>query len=282
MDGCTPEPLAGRARPYEGRGVHLFGTLASPSSSTGFLQPTKRIGRWAQRGAGDCCGLWMIETTIVEIIRGVSEIPLTPLPDIDFGNGVPLPTGAVRVRNRGQLKLVVNAEMAASDREFFMDTNQTLEVSASCICGEYFVPENFVDVTQFTAAELAAVPAVTGLVVDAMLYVAFTRLEQSVGDRECTYTTHLHVPADTSGVIPIPPFATEVTIYQDTQGAASAQWTQWIGDPSVGLPLQIGTIPWVLGQRKTLEEIVLPDATHLQTDQDVDQRFFTMRWTIRP
>jgi hypothetical protein len=257
----------------------LFGSIADPASPDGYFPIARIVGNWQPHGLDCGCGLWMVQSSVVEILR--SSEGSNPLPLTSFGDGIALPAGAVRVRGRSQVKLWVSAEVSTINRQWFQDVGQTIEVNADCVCLGYGVPNNFVEITPLNENSTTLIRE--GLVVDVWLSVAITRLEAPVGDNEVCFTNNLFVPANTQRSIAVPPFAREVTIYQTTAGAASALWTQWYGDPLVVAgSVQAGALPWLAGQRRTEQESVIPDVTHLLTDMDAADRFFTLRWVIRP
>jgi hypothetical protein len=158
-----------------------------------------------------------------------------------------------------------------------------LELNADRVCVDWLGPVNMYDVSDITPGMVPPARG-PGFVVDEWLGISLVRMEESVGSNTVTLTTHIFVPAGTQGVITVPPFATEVTVYQDpTLGAAAVSWTMMYGNPTIlGNVIPIGVIPFIAGARKSMENIELPDVTHIQTDADNSDRFFTMRWTIRP
>ncbi len=279
-------PLQGRIQPLEGKSIRLFGSIADPASPAGFLTPNRMVGTWQpQLPLGCGCGLMMVQSSVVQITRSSDEgVLLLPLSqDIGiFDNSAALPAGASRSPGRSQVKLYIAGEASTNARRWYQDVGQTVEFNADCAGVSYFVPSNFYEV-----APGQPMPGRDGLVVDVYLSVSIYRLEQAVGNNEVIYTQHIYIPAPEEGVssavIPVPPFATEVTIYQNLLGIASAMWTQWYGDPSVvPLAVQAAGLPWIAGARRTQQESLLPDVTHLRTELDNSERFYTLRWVIRP
>lgn len=281
MSDCSDRDLSGRMRPLEGKALRLFGSISSTvgPDGSGYLPPVRMVGNWQPQKRQGCeCGLWMIQSSVVEILRSAEELTLFPLNNVNvFNPNSALPAGAVRAPGRSQVKLNITAEASTTARTWQQDVGQTLEVNADCIGISYFVPDNFYEVPGLT------MPARSGLVVDVYLSVSLNRLEQSVGNNEAILTTNLFVPGGTQGVVTVPAFAREVTIYQTTDGIASALWTQWYGNPAVVAgSVQAGVLPWIAGSRRTEQESLLPDVTHLRTDLDDLDRFYTLRWLIRP
>lgn len=285
MNDCDSEhPLQGRIRPLEGKNIYLFGSLASaPADPSTYFAPTRAVGYWQPQGKVGCgCGCWMIQASTVEVLRSASEVVIAPLGNVSqvIGPNTALPVGAVRARGRSQLKLQVTAEASTTARTFFMDVGQTIELNADCIGIQYLAPDNFVEISGGQNLSVLR----SGLVADVYTSVSLNRIEQSVGATEAIFTTNLFVTANTLLSVPVPPFAREVTIYQNSLGASSVQWTQWYGDPiTVAGSIEAASLPWIAGLRRTQQETLIPDVTHLRTDADANaDRFFTLRWVIRP
>lgn len=276
------QPFQGRLRQLQGKTLHLFGSIFNPAGPTGagYIAPTRLIGYW--RSPCDCvgCGTYTIASGVMELLRS-SDVGLSPLPFDSFGENNTLPAATTRARGRSQIKLRVSAEIGTTWRQFFMDVGQTVEVNAECVCVDYLVPENMYEV--YDRPDQEPLPTREGLVIDAQLSVGISRLEETVGATEAIFTTNIFVPLNTQPTIAVPPYAREVTVYQTTPGGAAALWTQWYGDPNVTVgSVQAGVLPWLAGQRRTQQESVIPDVTHLEVDQDASDRFFTLRWVIRP
>lgn len=287
MSDCAEEEhvttFQGRASALMSQTVQLFGAVAPPPTpyQSTYLPAIGPVSKW------DCCdcGLWMLQCSVLEIQRQNDEGNISPLTPQAFSDPNTLPAGAQLVR-RSQLKLRVTAGVGTANRRFDMDVGQSLEINADKVCVDWLAPTNFYEVPTFPVGTLFPVPAPptrSGFVIDVWLGVSLVRLEEAVGDNEVTLTTHLFVPANTLGVIQVPPFATKVTVYQDpTLGASAGIWQMLYGDPVVVGTIPHGAIPFIPGARKSEPDIDLADTTHLQTDLDNADRFFTMRWTIRP
>lgn len=274
-------PLQGRAEPLFAMSVQLFGLVASPPTpyQSTYLPFIYGSEKWNACG----CGLWTIQSTAIEAQREADEATaFSPLPNLAVFEPSMLPAGAVLTR-RTQMKLRITAGFGAANRRFDIDAGQTLELNADRVCVQWLAPVNFYVVNDFTPG-VAPPTRGPGFVLDEWLGVSLARMENSVGSNEATLTTHVFVPASTQVTIDVPPFAREVTVYQDpTLGTAAVQWTMLYGNPAtLGNVIPHGTIPFLAGARKTVDGIVLPDTTHIQTDAALADRFFTMRWTIRP
>ena len=276
-------------RSMEGRSLRLFGQLAvTPVDAAAPIINAydTSVGTWRpQRACAELgCGVWMLQSSVIEILRSAAEATIAPIGSVGaFGPGNILPAGATRVRGRSQVKLRVNAEASTINRQWDQDVGQTLEVNADSVCVEYLVPSNFVEITSTNQNSTTILRS--GLVLDVWLSISLNRLESpiGIGDGTVTLTDNLQVPANTQGTIRIPPFAIAVTIYQTTGGGASAAWTQWYGDPAVTAgSIAVGQLPFIAGARRTQQESVLPNATHLQTDMDAANRAYILAWTIRP
>jgi hypothetical protein len=284
-------PWAGRVRAHRAhRVMHVFG--ATTIGDTGVYDAfSERGAMWPPEGHcfdTKCGHLFLISTTATEIQRsGAGNIG--PLAAAAFQDSAPLPATASRTLNRTQLKCAVTAQVGSGRRRFFMDFAQSIELNALSICVDWVAPGNFVEppVVLTNGTNPLPVPVRNGaaLVVDAQIGIEIAELESSSGNAsQCNFTTNLAVAANTQATIAIPPFARALTIYQTSAGAASTIWSQWYGDPAVvASAVEVGSLPFIPGQRKTEPEIDLPNSTHLRTDLDaLAARFYTLRWTIRP
>lgn len=270
--------LGGRVY-YGAEGIaqrHLFGSVASPNGDPSeYVDFTNfQSHRETCIAAGPSCArTYVVSLTGREIQRTTLELPLGPLPLDAFSN----PPAGLQITPRSQLKFAISAQLHSGTRRFFADAGQSFEIQANRICIDWMGPPSIVEVTDQTRA---SIPSQEGLLVDALLGASAAAIEAPIGMPSFTFTTHLYVVAGTQGVVTIPPFATDVTIYQSlTLGTSSVAWTQLYGTA-----LELGTIPFLPGRRKSEPEIVLPDATHLQSDVAADgaDRWFTLRWTCRP
>lgn len=275
-------PLGGRAcrtTPVQNR--HLFGAFTSdplgPSTYLPFV-PLFVLNQYCCSSADEPC-LNLVTVDAVEILRATGD-GVGPLSSEILYSGEPLPAGARRMQNRSQLKAMVDIIRGTTQHRWLMDFNQQIEVHASQVTINLVAPDNFVEVPM--RPPFPAGLERQGLVADELIGASSVRIESPTGLTDVILTENVFVAAGEQEVVDVPPYATEVTIYQSTAGAAETAWTMHYGDPNVG-SVQAGVIPWIIGGRKTEPEIVMPNVTHLQTGIDAENgRFFTMRWTIRP
>lgn len=295
LDGGSPgcENMGGRVARrgvYKGA-MHVFGSV-SPNREfpqLGYLPiPEGGNGWWPKcPPSAICARTWLVSTTGDELQRD-SAVAVGPLHESLFLPSNALPAGVSRSIGRTQVKAVITANTGSGERRFFCDVGQAIELQADTVSVDWMAPGNatnqFVDVGMADHRPTPAVTA-TGLVIDARIGCEAAIIENPIGIFEVVFTNHLVVAANTRGTIVVPPFARSVTIYQAaTLGAASVQWEMHYGDPAIlAVTVEHGTIPFIPGLRKTEPEIDLGDATHLRTDTDANaNRFYTLRWTIRP
>lgn len=276
-------PYLGRSVVLGSKHAHLWGSSGSaPTGGDVALLNNVQGDIFVPMCTPPRGGLFQITAAAREIQRNFEEgLPAQPLSDQALGAP---PAGVGPVSQRTQIALRITANDGTSLRQFDMDANQSIVVCAQNVCVWWIGPNGTVDVQNWTDAQRAAVTR-TGFVFDAYLEVGVSRIECSPGDNSSVLLTqYLVSAAQSTPSIAIPAYAKEVTIYQNSQGAASAAWTQWIGDPNgTGGFAQVGVIPFIPGARKTQPSIELGHATHLQCDVDNDNaRFFTLVWTIRP
>lgn len=290
--GC--EDMGGRvARRGVFKGaMHLFGSV-SPNqelAQLGYLPiPEAGSGWWPKCPPSQICArTWLVSTTGDELQRSIPEAPQGPLHESLFLPQNALPAGVSRSIGRTQIKAVITANTGSGERRFFADVGQAIELQADTVSVDWMAPSDednvFVDVGMAGKRPTPA-PTRAGIVIDARVGVEVAIIENPVGIFDVVFTNHLVVAQNTRGVIVVPPFARELTIYQAaTLGAASVQWEMHYGDPVLlATTVEHGTIPFIPGLRKTEPGIELGDTTHLRTDLDANaNRFFTLRWTIRP
>lgn len=283
---CLPnDPLLYGARsfPVGAKGTHLWGSIATNGNEPQetYVDPSifGMLWRDCTKATG---GLWQITTTAKEYRRLIAEGTATPLPDTAVSE---TPAGVDPFTRRTVVQVRIQANDGADERLFDMDANQSICVVAQQVCVYWLGPSGMVDMLHLDQAQRAAATR-TGMVIDCFLGLSLSRIEQQPGSNEsATLTRHLFVPATTRGSIAIPPYAREVTIYQEpTLGAASIMWTQTLGNPNgVSGFMTLAALPFIVGERKTEPEILLPNASHLWSDVDnANDRFFTLAWTIRP
>lgn len=284
----TPCPLpndpllyGARSFPVGAKGVHLWGSIAPDATQATYTDPSIFAMLW--RDCADASGgLWQVTTTVKEYRRNVSDVATLPLPDTAISQ---VPAGVEPFTRRTVVQVRIQANDGADERLFDMDANQSISVVAQRVCVYWLGPSGMVDLLNFTAAQRESLRR-TGMVIDAFLGLSLSRIEQQPGSNESvTLTRHLYVPAGSRGSIAIPPYARQVTIYQEpTLGSSSIMWTQTLGDPNgVSGFMTLAALPWIVGERKTEPEAVLPNASHLWSDVDnQSDRFFTLVWTIRP
>ena len=277
--------------------IHLWGSVAPGGTVATWLDPPLSSEPVESQIFNVCsdaaAGLWQITSTAVEYRRNVSETPTLPLPDSAIRQ---IPAGIAPYTKRTVMGLRVWANDGADLRQFDMDANQSVAIVAQSVCIAWTGPRNTVGTDIANTVEILGMPdpmrerapigTRTGMVIDAFLGVSLSRIEQQPGDNSVVLCTrHLFVASGTRGSIEIPPYADEVTIYQEpTLGASSVMWTQTLGDPNGGSgSIALASLPFILGERRTDQESILPNVSHLQTDLDnTGNRFFTLVFRCRP
>lgn len=271
---CDP-PYTGRSLPLGQRNVQLwasflpvdgdYASYADPSDGAQFFRDCRYGGP----------GFHQITTTVISYIRNVGEVPTGPLPQTAFSQ----PPAGLNFTRRTQFQLRVVASDGVDTRQFDMDANQSISIVAQDVCIEWLGPSGALDLTNTNAAA----PTRTGVVEDCFLGVNISRIEAAPGDNStAVLTRHLYVPENEQRSIAIPPYATEVTIYQEpVLGGAATQWSQTIGDlNSAAGGLSVASLPFIAGRRT--QPTPVGNCTHLRSDLDAAERFFTLVWTIRP
>lgn len=273
-DGRVVEvPVFGRSFSLGQRYSHLWAsfsaenqdTYADPVSGPQFFHDCQDLGP----------GLFQITTTAVSYIRNVGEVPTLPLANTA---NTQVPAG-LNFTRRTQFQLRVFANDGVDIRQFDMDANQSVVVVAQDVCVAWLGPPGTQDVS------VTAGSTRVGLVQDCFIGAALSRVEESPGNNSSVILTrHLYVPEETQLSVEIPSYATEVTIYQEpTLGNSAVMWTQTAGNlNSATGGMSMAALPFIPGQRRTQQQSILGNCTHLQSDVDSEERFFTLVWTIRP
>lgn len=277
--------------------IHLWASVAPGGTVATWLDPPLSSAPVESQIFNVCstatAGLWQITTTAAEYRRNAGEEGLLPLPDSAIRQ---IPAGLAPYTKRTIMGLRVWANDGADLRQFDMDANQSIMIVAQSVCIAWTGPRNTVGTDAANTVEILGMPDAmrerapigerTGIVVDSFLGVSLARIEENAGDNsEVLCTRHLFVPAATRGSLEIPPYANEVIIYQEpTLGTSSVMWTQTLGDPNGGSgSIALAALPFIVGQRRTQQESILPNVSHLQTDIDPDNtRFFTAVFKVRP
>lgn len=282
-DESAPQPLGARSYAV-GRGVHYWGSIApDPASQETYVDPID-LGNQVFHPCTFPPGLWQVTTTAVEYRRLIDEGTALPLDEPAYSQ---TPPGVEPATRRTVFQLQVTADDGVDKRVFECDANQSFTIVAQSVCMGWMGPTGAINVQYLNATQRALFPR-SGMVIDAFLGASLSRIEASPGSNsEIILTKHLWVPAATRASIAIPAYARGVTIYQEpTLGSASVMWTQTLGDPNgVSGSMTIASLPFIAGARRTQQESVLPNTTHLWTDitPEIDgNRFFTLRFVIRP
>lgn len=272
--------LGGRSSIVASRGFHLWGSIEPGAQWTSWANPV--LGGDLFRPCGLPGGLFQVSATASEYRRVNRLVGLLPLAEEAITQ---TPPGVTPATARTVMQLACMANDGVDTRMWFMDANQSVVVCAQNVCVRWMGPPDTRDVSNLPTATRETLRRF-GLCIDSFLGVSVTRIEGTPGSNsECCFTNYLSVAANTRGVIEIPPYAQRLTIYQEpTQGTASVAWTFTLGDPNGVSGFEAtGALPFIAGLRRTQQESVVGNSSHLWTDTDPDfARFFTLRWTIRP
>lgn len=268
--------MGGRLQQLVAHGFHLWGQYATDAEDVpaSWLQPTAEIP--IGRPCMDMPGLFQICTSVHEYRRVDRQNPLLPLPDTAWSV---VPPGVAPYTSRTMLKVRVMAVDGVDQRFFWMDANASVAVQADTCCAWIVAPTGTRDV-QSLVGEQRNLP-LDGLAFDSFIGASISRIENTPGNNSSVpYTQQVYVPRETQLAFEVPPYAQDLTIYQALQGNPSTTWEWMLG--TGGAFVGLGAVPFDGGTRRTPPSEV-PACTHLQSDIDLDtDRFFTLRWTIRP
>lgn len=276
LQAGVPLIMGGRLLQLDQHGFHLWGRYATDSSdpAASWLQPVAEIP--IGRPCLDLPGLFQVCTAVHEYRRVDREGALLPLPDTAWST---IPAGVTPYTTRTLLKVRVMAVDGVDARYFMMDANASVAVQADTCCAWIVVPTGTRDVNSLVGDQRNL--PLDGLVFDSFIGASISRIENTPGNNSSVpFTQQFYVPATESRTIEIPAYAQELTVYQSLLGNPATIW-EWMLDTG-GAFVGLGALPFDGGTRRTGAADV-GAATHLQTDVDPDtDRFFMLRWTIRP
>lgn len=229
----------------------------------------------------DVCNdqVWLVtmqgrELANVPIAINGGAIALPSLPSF----AVPPLAGQI-VLEQSQYRMRLDVVGRYGSQRLVVDTNSPpFEVTGRGITATLLVPATHVQIV--TGAEQLAFGA--GTVIDSLVGIALSRIEQSSGKRVATLTDHLTAALNVQATIQVPPKARDVTIYQTAGGVASPSWQMIWGDVATGVVA--GNLPFIAGGLRRTEQLSIPpNVTLLQTDNDpLNARAWTLVWSIHP
>lgn len=274
----------GRARVVSTKaGVHLFGALSSDGTAANLVASTSEAPkRWKSRCPDSDDGneierLFLVDSSVIEVLREEIAAPVGPLSIQDMR------VAATRSR-RSLHRLRVLAHGADESDIFEIDLGQALEFYAHSFDLELLSPAGAVAIPD-NAAESTA--TAQGTVYDSLIFAKGLAIEHSQGAREATLTDVVTVAAGVAATVPVPSRARLVEATMTDTGAYPPDMFWMRGDPAIGTPgaIVIGRVPWQTSGRRELDELIVPNASHLQIDADLasgQDRVFTFTWRIRP
>jgi hypothetical protein len=232
-----------------------------------------------------CERLWRISTAAQSVYRFSANEPLSPLSVSEFDAfetpGATLPpfsqTFGQGMGGNGWFRLLVRANDNTSNRRFFMDLDESVEIYAYDITALIVGPPNTVSIVpNLNDAQVESPAQFQGQVVDVRVGASIMPIESPTGLRETRFTQLVTVAAETQGTIAVPRFARAVKIYQSTASASSGPWLRQAG------VINVGTINFT-NRRSDDEDAELGRENALLTDIDaLLDRVFVVQWTIVP
>lgn len=231
-----------------------------------------------------CERLWRISTAS-QVVYRASQVPLIPLTPSQFDAfevfGATLPGNAAQPGGNGWFRLWVRANDATSNRRFFMDLDETVEIYAYDVQALIVGPPNAVSIVPNDNDAQSPTPAMFGgTVVDLRVGASIMPIESPTGMRDTRFTQMVVVPQATQAIVTIPRFARAVKIYQSTAGAGAGPWLRMAGSPAIAF--NVGQINFT-NRRSDTEDAELGRESHLLTDIDaLVARTFIVQWTMVP
>ena len=275
----------GRAQVVSTRaGVHLFGALSSDGTAANLVPSSLAPKRWQSRGRdfdrsceGEVERLYLINTSVLEVLREEIAGPVGPL-------SIEAMRAATTRSRRSLHRLRVLANGADESDIFEIDLGQPLEFYAHSFDLELLSPAGVVAVPD-NAAQSA--DTAQGTVYDSLIFAKGLAIEHTQGATEATLTDVVTVAAGVAATVPVPSRARSLEATMTDTGAYPPDMFWVRGDPAIGVPgaITIGRVPWQTSGRRELDELVVPNASHLQIDADLasgQDRVFTFTWRIRP
>lgn len=284
------EPIAGRARSPTTTGTRLV-RVQTILSNAPHLNPTlfPALDTEMVNGASQYLReprLWEIRTFGEDSMNSAGA-------GAGFGTwgaiGFPIPrvaqdcAAARAYSGRSYLHARVRWEAPGTSGTFDMDLGgPPIELYANHVKVNIIAPTNHVEIFEGVGAPAFAGPWTLQCLTDA--HLGIVPIESSRGNRTTTLTMRQEAAANTQIGWEIPAYAKRVTIYQAGAGAACTQWTFEIGAFGVAnASIELGQLPFIAGARRTDQIDVVPGATYIMSDVDVQNaRLFTAVWEIEP
>ena len=231
-----------------------------------------------------CERLFRLGTSSQVVYRAAPVVPvnaLTPVQFDSFETGSPLPDPTAATGGSCYFRVRVRASAARGKYVFFMDVDETIELYAFSAQMELVGPPGAVEITDRNDSQsVTPVTAVGEVVIDARIGAVLSPIEQPTGLKEVKFTQIVPVAQSASIQIPVPRFAREVRIMQDSVGAVSGPWFRVTG--GLTTPLNVGVLNF---RARNIEEseVNLGRESALVTDTNgANDRLFQLQWTIRP
>lgn len=273
--GCAPTQSGLRVlRIYQGAGVPgaAFGALNPPRISAQVLQNTV-----SQKSADGNPRLWMLRSTAEEVAT-VGDINdwVNPIGRSSIQGAAP---AGITWSGRSISHVRVDFQSTGPGDSFTMDAGgQPVEIYATEVSMALLTTT---DVEERINDPIAAVDGATAIRQNASIGLEIMPIEASRGYRSTTLTYLLFQVANTALDVEVPRYAKSVQVFQGPAGAASVAWAMSVGQ--TGNVITYGTLPWIIGARKTEPCALMPGLALLQADVDVaNGRFFAVTFEIEP
>lgn len=256
---------------------HIFAPL-SPGAQNWNLFPFGPGAGWDTRLNDGSCQLlprlWSVQTSALEILRTVvgATAPLSQS-QLDAVMQGQIPAGA-SISAGNVLSLRAHVQTQGGTRVINLDPGQCFEVLARKIDVFVRAPTgSFLVQNEPPSAQTLS----NAFVVDSKVFVGINEVEDNRGNSHVIWTQHITGPAAGNVVVPVPPFATEVSVSQNTAGGAPVQFELFVGDPTVSART-VATIGFTGRQALRFPTF---GASHIRTNTDAAARVYTFVWTIK-
>lgn len=255
--------LIGRACDLENRDIHhLFGAYGDPAVVSAWPDFTRTIDTtWSIGRTTGVPRLYSISSRTRSVQRYDANNAITSLSI----SGINASNAATA---KGFAKLALRLGGGLAQQRILIDTDQKVEVWADFVDVALLVPGT----VQSLGSASAEAPG-GQLVVDELVGCEVAAINVSNGCRTASLTEHRGSIADQREVVRVPRGAVSLRI-DARPGDTAGDWSTWLGDPTANGRI-VGSIPVGV-------EVDIGSITHIFSDTESADRFFSLTWQIKP
>ncbi len=240
-------------------GVRVFGVVSTDGTAGGLLAVTEEVFSWTTE-CGDADRLWMVGSTVEEQLL-FSAVPVGPPPRTPSAS------------RRSAMRLRISVSDSAGTSTYDVDLGQSLELYARSLYVALLAPRGAVAVSDGQVAPQQ------GLVFHAQVGLRMLELDISRGARRASLTETVFIAAGQPAVQRVPGGAVWLLAFAEPMAAVPV-WRWLRAESPLGTAIALGQVAWDADAPRF--ETDVPSATHVRIEPAVEDRTFTLVWTIAP